>query len=67
MADPVIEAAFLIRDSFAVSNLQMPDRLSRPEDDRDSAEVAEYYKELEENVLRWEPYVYWRRKPYTGK
>src|SRR5262245_12790703 len=59
--------AFLVRDSLTVSNPQMPDRLSRPADDRDSAWVAEYDKELEENVLRWEPYVYWRRKPYTGK
>jgi lysophospholipase L1-like esterase len=58
---------FLVRDHLIISDSRMLDRQSQPEDDRDPSWMNEYSKELEENSLRWEPYVYWRRKPYKGK
>lgn len=67
LMEGVFSLAFLVRDHLTVSDSRKRDSLSRPEDDRDTAWADEYDREMAENSLRWQSYVYWRRKPYQGK
>ena len=63
----IFSIAFLVRDHVTVSDSRILDAQSQREEDRDTPWRNEYAKEMEENSLRWEPYIYWRRKPYEGK
>ena len=45
-----------------------PDSRRHADGLRDAPWAADYLRELRESqALRWEPFVYWSRKPYTGR
>ena len=60
--------AFFVGDHFTAWNAETIDRRTAADDYARLPWPEDYYKEFKESyVARWEPYVYWRRKPYNGK
>jgi len=59
---------FLVMDHVTASNTRMFDSRAQADDYRKIPWSEDYFKEFNESsALRWEPYVYWRRKPYNSK
>jgi lysophospholipase L1-like esterase len=67
LIEGIFSLAFLVKDHLTVLDARVLNRQSQPETDSGTSWMGEYTKEMKENSLRWEPYVYWRRKPYNGK
>jgi lysophospholipase L1-like esterase len=68
LIESIFFIAFLARDHFLLQDSQIADKLLESEEYRNASWREEYAKELEEiESLKWEPYVYWRRKPHKGK
>ena len=56
-----ISGLLLVRDQFA-------DERSDADTYGDASWVSRYFEEFHQSsVSRWEPYVYWRRKAFSGE
>lgn len=57
-----------VRDSLSSSSTKFADHRVNADAYQDRSWVASYYEEFERSQnARWEPYVYWRQRPYQGK
>jgi len=60
--------SLFVVDHFTPPDPRNPDVRAKADAYKDVSWGDDYFKEFNESFdARWEPYVYWRRKPYKGK
>jgi len=53
--------------SLLIRIVEIPDLRIHADDYQRAVWASDYFRELRDTRCRWEPYVYWRHRPFSGK